>query len=107
MVEQFLKQEVIDIIKEIHNDSSLTQRELAKRLGISLGKINYILNALIQKGFIKARNFSNNPGKLRKINYTLTKKGLEERLALIQHFLQKKEAEYNMLKEELAALSAK
>ncbi|MBA4318775.1 MAG: hypothetical protein C0412_10280, partial [Flavobacterium sp.] len=70
------------------------------RLNISLGKTNYLIHELILRGSIKVKNFTNNPGKLKKIHYLLTEKGIEERFRLLQHFLQKKEAEYNNLKQE-------
>ncbi|MDP3042234.1 MAG: hypothetical protein Q8N62_05900 [Candidatus Omnitrophota bacterium] len=53
------------------------------------------------RDFIKAKNFTGNPGKLKKINYLLTEKGLEERFRLLQHFLQIKEIEYNKLKQDI------
>jgi len=68
---------------------------------VFLGKTNYLLRELILKGFIKAKSFTDNSGKLRKIHYLLTEKGLEEKFRLLQHFLQIKEVEYNKLKQEL------
>jgi DNA-binding HxlR family transcriptional regulator len=65
-----------------------------------LGKINYLLKALAKKGLIKVRNFSKNPGKLGKIQYYLTKEGLEHKIYLMQHFLKKKETEYNNIRKE-------
>lgn len=100
MSEQPPKEEILSIIKEIELNPAATQRELSQRLGISLGKINYMLKELIKKGLIKARNFSNNPGKLGKIQYYLTKEGLEHKMHLMQHFLRKKEAEYNNIRKE-------
>lgn len=100
MIEQYHKEEILHIIKEIESDSSATQRDIADKLGISLGKTNYLLRALAKKGLIKAKNFSSNPGKLRKINYILTKKGFEEKLRLLQHFLERKEKEYYALRAE-------
>jgi EPS-associated MarR family transcriptional regulator len=100
MIEQFPKEEIFHIIKEIESDPVTTQRIISERVGISLGKTNYLLKELIKKGLIKVRNFTDNPGKLKKIHYLLTEKGLEERFRLLQHFLQRKEAEYNKLKQE-------
>lgn len=94
------KEEILSIIKELENNPQATQRTISGKLGISLGKINYLLKELIKKGFIKARNFSKNPGKIRKIDYILTKEGFEEKLRLMQHFLEKKEAEYIRIKAE-------
>lgn len=101
MTEQPQKEETLFIFKELEANPNTTQRDLSSRLNISLGKTNYLLRELILKGFIKAKNFTGNPGKLRKINYFLTEKGLEEKFRLLQHFLQIKEVEYNQLKQEL------
>lgn len=99
MIEQ-AQEEALSIIKEIETNPATTQRAVSKKLGISLGKTNYLLRELIQKGIIKGESFSTNPGKLRKISYLLTPKGLEEKMRLTHHFLKIKEAEYNKLKEE-------
>lgn len=100
MFEQKPKLEVLSIIKEIESDSAATQRLLSQKLGISLGKTNYLLKELIKKGFIEVQNFSNNPGKLKKITYILTKKGFEHKIQLIGYFLKIKETEYNHMKQE-------
>jgi len=100
MFEQPPKEEILSIIKEIETNPTATQRTISESLGVSLGKTNYLLQELIKKGFIKVRNFSQNPGKLQKIHYILTKKGIEEKTRLMYLFLKKKEVEYNRLKEE-------
>lgn len=100
MIEQILKEEELFIIREIESDPSSTQRVLSEKLGISLGKINYLLKELIKKGFIKAKSFSNNSGKLEKLNYLITKKGFEKRMELTYHFLKRKEDEYNQIKRQ-------
>ena len=101
MTEQPQKEETLFIFKELEANPNTTQRDLSTRLKISLCKTNYLLRELILKGFIKAKSFTSNPGKLRKIHYLLTEKGMEEKFRLLQHFIQKKEAEYNKLKQEL------
>jgi len=101
MTEQPQKEETLFIFKELEANPNTTQRDLSSRLNISLGKTNYLLRELILKGYIKAKNFTGNPGKLRKIHYFLTEKGLEEKFRLLKHFLQRKEEEYNKLKREL------
>jgi EPS-associated MarR family transcriptional regulator len=101
MTEQPKKEETLFIFKELEANPNTTQRDLSGRLNISLGKINYLLRELILKGFIKAKSFTDNPGKLIKIHYLLTEKGMEEKLRLIRHFLQIKEVEYNKLKQEM------
>ena len=66
---------------------------------MSLGKTNYLLNALIKKGLLKIKNFSRKQGraKIKGVRYILTKKGFQEKIKLTYHFLKKKEAEYNQL----------
>ena len=100
MPEQYLKEEVLNLIKEVETSPVTTQRHLSDRLGISLGKTNYLLKALIKKGSIKAKNFSRNPGKLGKVKYILTSKGMQEKMNLMYHFLKRKETEYNNIKRE-------
>lgn len=99
MIEQ-AREEALSVIKEIEANPSITQRAVSKKLGISLGKTNYLLRELIAKGMIKGESFSANPGKLKKISYALTPKGFEEKMRLTYHFLRKKEMEYRLLKEE-------
>ena len=101
MTEQPQKEETLFIIKELEVNPSATQRDLSSSLNISLGKTNYILHELIVRGFVKVRNFTDNPGRLKKINYLLTEKGLDEKMRLLKHFLQIKEIEYNRLKQEM------
>ena len=98
---QSQKEETLFIFNELEANPNATQRDLSSRLNISLGKTNYLLRELILRGFIKVKNFTDNPGKLRKIHYLLTEKGLEEKFRLIKHFLQIKEVEYNKLKQEM------
>ena len=107
MFEQSPKEEILHIIKEIEINPSATQRSISERLGISLGKTNYLMRELIRKGIIKARNFSGNPGKLRKIHYILTKEGFEHKIQLMHHFLKVKEDEYNRLRKEWGTLLRK
>lgn len=80
-----------------------SQRELAQELGISLGKVNYCLNALIAKGWIKAQNFRNNRNKL-VYAYLLTPSGIEEKAILTLNFIRRKIAEYEALEQEIAQL---
>ncbi len=106
MIEQ-VREEALSVIKEIETNPATTQRAVSKKLGISLGKTNYLLKELIAKGLVKGESFSANPGKLKKISYLLTSKGFEEKLRLTQHFLKKKEAEYRFLKEEWEKVNGK
>jgi len=91
------------IFKLLEARPDITQRQLAKELGISLGKVNYCLKALIEKGQVKARNFRRNPSK-RKYVYLLTPKGIEEKGQLTARFLRRKMAEYERLKQEIEQL---
>ena len=101
------KEENLLIIKEIESEPALTQRQLSDRLGISLGKTNYLLNALIEKGFIEIKNFTTQPGKMIKIHYHLTKDGFEHKIHLMELFLKNKEEEYNLMKRDWDRLMAK
>lgn len=100
MIEHIPKEEALSIIKELEANPDASQRDVSEKLGISLGKTNYLLKELMTKGLITAEYFSTNPDKLRKISYILTPKGFEEKVRLTYHFLKKKEAEYKILKEE-------
>src|SRR3972149_2754020 len=91
------------LLRLIERKPSLTQRELAREMGVSLGKINYCVNALIKKGWIKARNFRNSNNKLA-YAYLLTPLGIEQKAAITVHFLRRKVAEYESLKKEIARL---
>jgi EPS-associated MarR family transcriptional regulator len=82
------------------SESIKSQPSLAKELGYSVGKINYILKALIDKGFIKAENFANSKQK-KNYKYILTPKGLQEKVKLTEKFVVRKKAEYEELHQEL------
>ncbi len=94
------QEETLSVIKEVESNPAATQRVVSKKLGISLGKTNYLLKELIAKGWLKGESFSNNPGKLKKASYLLTPKGVKEKMRLTRYFLMKKEKEYSILKEE-------
>jgi EPS-associated MarR family transcriptional regulator len=83
----------------------LTQRELAERLGMSVGGLNYCLNALIDKGLVKRHNFSNINNKFKYV-YLLTPFGIEEKAALTSRFCNRKMEEYEALKLEIEALKS-
>ena len=91
------------LLRLIESSPRLTQRELARTMGVSLGKANYCVNALIEKGWIKARNFQNSNNKLA-YAYLLTPRGIEQKAALTVQFLQRKVAEYEALKKEIRVL---
>ena len=98
----YVTEDTLNIIREVDKNPVLNQRLLSQKLNISLGKTNYLLRALAQKGFIKIVNFTKFPkkSKQRAVKYLLTKKGLTEKINLTQHFLKVKEKEYERLKEE-------
>ena len=88
------------LLKSLDQDANLTQRQLSKELGISLGKVNYCLQSLIKKGFLKINNFKNSNHKMQ-YSYLLTPKGIEEKTKLTIEFLQTKTKEYEELKKEV------
>ena len=94
------KQDHLDILRKINNKPESTQRQLAKELGFSLGKLNYLLNALKDKGLIKINNFKKNPHKINYI-YVLTPRGIVEKTNLTVNFMKKKLEEYGELKKEI------
>lgn len=92
------------VLRLLESNPHLSQRELSKSLGVSLGGVNYCLNALIAKGSIKIQNFRNNQNKW-VYAYLLTPQGLAEKTALTSGFLKRKMQEYQQLKAEIEALS--
>ena len=91
------------LLKILQENPDLSQRELAQELGLSLGKTNYCLRALIEKGFIKASNFRNSKNKVA-YAYLLTPRGIEERVQATAFFLRRKLAEYEALEKEIEQL---
>ena len=91
------------VLEKLENNPHLTQRELSKELGLSLGKTNYVINALIDKGWLKLNNFKRSDKKLGYI-YLLTPKGIKEKTTLAHKFLRRKSDEYNRLREEIEKL---
>lgn len=91
------------LLKALEANPNQSQRELSKSLGISLGKTNYCLKALIDKGLIKANNFKSNPNKAKYL-YLLTPAGVEAKTRVTLRFLRRKIEEYDRLKQEIADL---
>ena len=89
----------------MHENPELTQRELGERVGISLGAVNYSLRAIIERGLVKAGNFSRNPNKLG-YAYVLTPAGVVEKTLLTGRFLQRKVEEYEALRVEIDAYAS-
>ena len=93
-------QDHFNLLREIDKKPNAAQRELAGGLGFSIGKLNYCLNALKDKGLVKMKNFSKNKTKLDYV-YILTPKGITEKTKLTIVFMKKKMKEYDELKKEL------
>lgn len=91
------------LLKLLADNPDLNQRQISSALGISLGKVNFCLQALIAKGLVKASNFGHNPDK-RKYRYLLTLQGIEEKARVTLRFLDRKQREYQQLKAEIAQL---
>jgi len=91
------------LLRRLAADPDVSQRQLAGELGISLGKLNYCLQALISKGWVKASNFTRNPSK-KGYGYLLTPKGVEAKARLTVRFLQYKITEYDKLMMVIAEL---
>jgi len=96
------KSDLLNILRQIHNNPNFSQREAAKNTGLSLGKLNYCLNALKNKGFVKMKNFKNNDNKKNYL-YILTPAGVSEKTKLTLGFMKRKMKEYDDLKSELEA----
>ena len=94
------KNDNFNVLREVGKKPGTSQRELSKNLGLSLGKINYCIKALRDKGLIKISNFSKNPNKL-KYAYILTPKGVASKTRLTIDFMKRKMKEYEELKKEL------
>ena len=94
------KNDHFEVLRRVKNSPNSNQRELAKDLGFSLGKLNYCLKELKAKGLIKISNFKKNPKKLNYI-YVLTPKGIAEKTKLTIRFMKRKMNEYDELKKEL------
>jgi EPS-associated MarR family transcriptional regulator len=88
------------LLKLLEPNPKLSQRDVARHLGISLGKANYCLKALIDKGWVKAANFKNSRNKAAYM-YLLTPRGIEEKTRVTTEFLQIKMREYEALKDEI------
>ena len=93
----------IKLIREIDIQPQLSQRQLSMRCNVSLGSIHYCLSALIEKGFIKAKNFKNSKNKLA-YSYILTPSGFAHKHKITKEFLKRKQVEFELIKDEIAKL---
>ncbi|MFM1755358.1 MAG: hypothetical protein RL621_262 [Bacteroidota bacterium] len=94
------------VLHVLEENPSITQRELARKLGISLGSVNFCLKALIDIGHIKVKNFQKNPDKSLYL-YLLTPQGIKQKALLTAGFLRRKLEEYHALKREIDSIQSK
>lgn len=95
----------LELLRLLERHPEYSQRELARELGVSVGKTHYLLRALLEKGLVKAQNFRRNDNKIGYL-YVLTPSGIRHRINLTRHFLSRKENEYKQLRHEISALRA-
>ena len=93
----------LELLRKLEQNPEYTQRVLSQEMGVSLGKVNYCLKKLIEKGWVKLKTFSNNPNKVG-YSYLLTAKGIEEKANMTIIFLKIKMREYELLKDEISVL---
>ncbi|QOP45851.1 MarR family EPS-associated transcriptional regulator [Sulfurimonas paralvinellae] len=90
----------VDLLVLRSIDKITTQQTIAQEIGFSVGKVNFVLKALIAKGLVKAENFANNQNK-KQYKYLLTEKGIKEKINLTEKFIEQKKKEYDMLQADL------
>jgi EPS-associated MarR family transcriptional regulator len=93
----------LELLRLLEQHPEYSQRQLAAALGVSLGKTHYLLKALLDKGWVKAKNFQRSDNKLRYL-YVLTPQGVRQRMQLTRSFLARKEREYEMLNSQITLL---
>ena len=98
------EQDHFEVLRKISKQPDASQRDLAKELGFSLGKLNYSLKALQRKGLVKLKNFQKQKNKIKYLQYVITPKGISERTRLTINFMKRKMKEYDELKKELKDL---
>jgi len=96
----FNHEKILNVLRELEQNPQTTQRDLAQKLEVSLGKINFLINALIDKGVIEVKNFKNAKNKLAYM-YLLTPQGIKTKLELTHKFFTWKMQEYERLKKEI------
>tara|TARA_B100000787_G_scaffold79082_1_gene58242 strand:- start:377 stop:685 length:309 start_codon:yes stop_codon:yes gene_type:complete len=98
-----IDEDKFNVLRKINNENNLTQREIAESLNLSLGKVNYCLKALKEKGLVKIKNFKKNSNKMTYF-HVLTPKGLTTKTWLTINFMKRKIKEYDELKKEAEEL---
>ena len=91
-----ITEDQLDLMHHIQNNSNISQRQIAKKTGFSIGKVNYCLKALLDVGFIKIKNFKNSSQKINYV-YILTPKGIKEKTIITKQFIIKNKQEYDKL----------
>ncbi len=91
------------LLKELEQNPYISQRELARNMGVSLGKVNYCIKNVIEAGLVKVRNFTQSNNKLR-YTYVLTPSGLKEKAKVTLNFLKYKQKQYDILRSEIESL---
>jgi len=102
---RFPEQQQLSVLQALVDEPKITQRELAAKANLSLGRTNYVLKALIEKGCVKLENFKRSDNKLGYL-YILTPKGAEKKVSLTRSFLARKYAEFDALQAEIKVLEA-
>lgn len=92
------------LIREIQDNPAHTQRSLARKLDISLGKVNYVLTGLTEKGLIQAKKIKNHPGQIR-WQYHLTPKGLKAKVRIAKKYLIQRMKEFDIIQQEITELN--
>jgi EPS-associated MarR family transcriptional regulator len=92
-----------NVLRELAKDATLSQRDLSRRIGLSLGRVNFVINSLLEHGYIRAERFKNARNKIAYM-YILTPHGIAEKLRQTQSFLRQKTKEYEKLKAEIDSL---
>ncbi|MEO8151889.1 MAG: MarR family EPS-associated transcriptional regulator [Rhizobacter sp.] len=95
----------LELMRLLHDQPAASQREISNRLGLSLGKANYLVRALLDKGLVKMQNFRRSDNKMA-YAYQLTPRGVAERVRLTRAFLARKELEFELLKNEIQSLQS-
>jgi EPS-associated MarR family transcriptional regulator len=101
--EQIQEDTYFRVMRILQENPDFTQRELAEKLGMSVGGLNYCLKALMEKGWVKMQNFQNSKNKFKYV-YLLTPQGIDEKVALTSRFVKRKLHEYKTLKAEIESL---
>ena len=101
IIEHMKKDDHFQVLRKIQKKPESSQRELAKELGFSLGKLNYCLKALQKKGLVKLTNFQTKKDKIKYLQYMVTPKGIAYRTKLTIDFMKRKMREYDELQKEL------